>query len=385
MSTRNILRAAFFTPGIHGVWGLPLLLEGKPGMAKTSIVTAEARACGLHCEALIASIRAPEDFCGIPVPGKHSIQRQPDAWVDRVSKAERAVVFFDEFNCAPAAVQAALLRVIHERVAGNVVLPKTVRMIAAQNAVEDAAGGNDLSPAMANRFGHIAWSGPDVTDWTSYVLAGGAADDGLEPLNAEAEEVRVENLWGSAFAKARGLITGFLRRRPELFHKQPNASDPQASKAFPTPRSWELACRAYASGQVHMLNDTDADTFLSAFIGGAAASELSAWAAEADLPDPADLLDGKVKFKHNPKRIDRTAAILSMCAAFVAPKTTDKRLERASTLWKMLDEVSKDAVDVVVPAGKVLANKEVHLSHNIPEARPVLGRLGQLAAMTGGL
>ena len=38
----NLLHAAFFTPMSDGRWGLPLILWGDPGIAKTSIVTMKA-------------------------------------------------------------------------------------------------------------------------------------------------------------------------------------------------------------------------------------------------------------------------------------------------------------------------------------------------------
>ncbi len=58
------------------------------------------------------------------------------------------------------------------------------------------------------------------------------------PLAALVEEERVMNAWPNAEAKAKGLVAGFLRRRPELLHKQPKADDPQASRAWPSRRTW---------------------------------------------------------------------------------------------------------------------------------------------------
>lgn len=379
MSMKNVLKALWFTPGPRGQWGLPAMFEGKPGTAKTSTAEQEAAACGLHIETLIGSTRMPEDIGGLPVIQKDgTVKRAPDAWVQRVCKAERAVVFFDEFNHMPPSTQGATLRVINERVVGDTALPSTVRMMAARNAVEDG-GGFDMSAAMANRFGHFAWEGYSVDEWADWLL-GGDTDRG-EPLLAATEEARVMAAWASPYAMARGLAAGFLRRRPALYHVQPEASDPKAGKAFPSPRSWEMATRALAGAQVHGLNGMDADNMVSAFIGVEAAAEWAKWRALADLPDPAELLDGNVTWKHNPARLDTTEAVLSACAAFVAPATQIRRLERTAALWKILGEVSQTALDVVVPAARVLV--EARLSLNIPEAKPVLVKLNPVIAAAG--
>ena len=46
---------------------VPVLLWGAPGTGKTSVVQALAVAAGLPSETVIASIREPSDFAGLPV------------------------------------------------------------------------------------------------------------------------------------------------------------------------------------------------------------------------------------------------------------------------------------------------------------------------------
>src|SRR5207248_8810483 len=48
-------------------------------------------------------------------------------------RAERGLLFLDELTTAPPAVQAAMLRVVLERVVGDVTLPPAVRVVAAAN------------------------------------------------------------------------------------------------------------------------------------------------------------------------------------------------------------------------------------------------------------
>ena len=48
---------------------VPVLLWGAPGTGKTSAIRAMAEAMDLPCETVIASIREPSDFAGLPSMG----------------------------------------------------------------------------------------------------------------------------------------------------------------------------------------------------------------------------------------------------------------------------------------------------------------------------
>jgi len=384
MEMSKFLKAVWFTPGVKHRWGLPMLFEGKPGTAKTSMVEQAAVACGLHCEVLIGSLREPSDFLGLPIPEKAGDRTRTayasPTWVDRVTKAGRAVVPFDEINTAPPATQAALLRVVLEGFVGDDKVPDTVRFVAMMNATEDAAGGWDLAPPLANRFGHFKWDVPDSETWGDWLLAGANGHSSSEAFDPKAEEERVLKAWPTPWAKSRGLVAGFIRKRPELLFKMPNAGDPAASKAWPSPRTWEYAARAIAGSEVHELDEVNADALLAAFVGASAASEFTFYRKEADLPDPADLLDGKVTFKHEPKRLDRTVAVFSACAALVTSPKAEKQADRCAALWKMCAEVMKDAADVVVPAARALVRAKLS---RVSEAKPVLVKLQPILAAAG--
>ena len=368
MSDATILKASLFTPGPRGLWGQPMRIVGGPGTAKTDIITQVATAAGLHVVVVLASLRDPTDFLGMPVVRDGRVSYAPPDWVLEVTENPLAVVFFDEINlCAPA-TQAALLRVVLDRVVGNHALPPTVRILAAQNGVDEAAGGYDLAMPLANRFGTLTdWTGPSVDEWSAWLVGASqqitmmASEGSADPL---AEQERVMAAWSLEYARATGVISSFIRRKPSLLHAQPQAGSPQASLPWPSRRTWAMATRALAASQIHGLVEAETYRYVGSFVGQAAMVELQSFITNLDLPDPAELLDGVVSLRHNKARLDRTMAALSACASLVIPKDAHRRTERAAMLWKIVREVMKDAADIVWPTVKILGSRGVALERD---------------------
>lgn len=389
MSDTAIIRAALFTPGPRHVWGLPIRIIGGPGTAKSDLVTQVASAAGLHVQVVIASLRDPTDFLGLPVPGKNgSVKYAPPDWALQAAELGNSVVFLDEIStCAPA-VQAALLRVVLDRVVGDFALPPTVRIVAAQNSVEDSAGGYDLAMPLANRFATLAdWQAPDAKAWASWLLSAGNGDETETTTSPQAEQERVMQRWPLEYAKASGVISTFINRNPSLLHAQPQAGSPQASLPWPSRRTWAMATRAMAAAAIHALTEAETDRYVGALVGNAAVTELRSFLANLDLPDPADLLDGKAKFTHDRDRMDRTMAVFSSCAALVAPKSAEARNTRGAALWALLNDHMALAADIVWPAVRALCNRETLLiridGKMCKDAEAVLARLKPLFKAAG--
>ena len=106
---------------------------------------------------MIGSIREPADFAGLPVVIDGAVQMAPPLWARRLAAAGHGLLFLDELTTAPPAVQAAMLRVVLERVVGDLSLPEAVRVVAAANPPEEAADGWQLSAPLANRLVHLDW------------------------------------------------------------------------------------------------------------------------------------------------------------------------------------------------------------------------------------
>lgn len=373
-----LIKAALFTPTRRG-WGLPVLLWGEPGVAKTDLIEEVCTSFALPCETLSPGERGEGAFGVIPVPVKGVITYPPPDWSTRMENG--GVVFVDELTTAPPALQPSLLGLLLAKRLGGHCFGPRVRVVGAANPPELAASGFDLPAPVANRVGHLDWSAPSVEEHTAYMMRGDAVLTEATS-DAVAEEKRVMERWPEPWAKARGLETAFLARRPGLKNQCPKAGDPKSSRAWPSDRSWEAATRALASAAVHGLSDVETEEFVAAFIGEGAASEFFAFRTEADLPDPAALLDGTEKFKHNPARLDRTAAVLNACTSLITPTTAAKRSARAEALWSMLEELtaSKADLDILIPAIQALITASLHTvkgaATSLARVQPVLKAAG---------
>src|SRR5581483_3318754 len=72
-SKQRILWMALFAQGLNGRRGLPYVLVGEPGSAKTSNVRQLAQEANLAFEGVLGSLRSPIDFLGVPVPRKRQL------------------------------------------------------------------------------------------------------------------------------------------------------------------------------------------------------------------------------------------------------------------------------------------------------------------------
>lgn len=372
----NLLRAAFFTPGPYSTWGLPILLWGPPGVAKSAALRRLAAECGVPIEVLSPAARGEGAFGVTPVPdGGRMTYPRPD-WTDKFVDG-RGIVFVDEINLAATHFAGALLGLLQDRVIGSHHLGPGIRVFAAANPVDLAAasGGWDLSAPAANRLGHLEWPCPSAAEWTNWLLSD-ADDYSVTTVDSTAEEQRVLTAWPLAWGRARGIVSGFIAAHSTHLHALPKQGSAEMSRAWPSPRTWAFAARALASADVHGLSEKDRDEFVSAFVGSGAAGELFEWLKLADLPDSAALLDGNLDrpWQHNKARLDLTMAVFGSAVACVVA-TNDERLRRtrAEMLWTLLAQASETASDLIVMPAKVLVKAKLFAGS--------IGVLGNLAAV----
>jgi hypothetical protein len=353
----KIIKSLLLTPGLNNRMGIPAVYRGKPGVGKSSVITQVVNDLGMHCEIVLASVREPSDFLGLPIPSKggKGVEYAPPQWARRAAEAGDAVVFFDEINTAPPSVQAALLRVILEGAVGDFQLPPGVRFIAAMNSVEDAAGGWDMAPPLANRLAHLDWKLPELQAWVTHLTSAGSQRTQGSDLGRES--ARIQAGWNVAYAQALGEIAGFLQHSPQNLHAQPARNLPACSGAWPSHRSWEMAARTIAGARLNGLDNTEVEEVTAGCVGIKVAADLGTWREEASVPSANDLLDGKAKFEASAKRPDRAAAVVAGCGALLSPvqdKASQEHTTRVERFVHILVDVARAAPDVASTGAKHL-------------------------------
>lgn len=252
---------------------MSVMIWGPPGIGKSSVVAQVATEHGLGLIDLRLSQLAPTDLRGLPgVRDGQMVWHPPDF----LPTGGRGVLFLDEINMAPPAMQGVSQQLILDRAVGAYRLPDDWFIWAAGNQKEDRAAVFDMPAPLANRLIHA-----DVEvhheDFRAYGLR-----TGIDPM-----------------------ILGFLGFRPSLLHE----FDKQRP-AWPSPRTWEMASRLYL-----------ANLDIAPAVGEAAAAEFEAYRATVqDVPPIEQILGGKAQaeFPHEPAI--RYATITALAARGTEPK-----------------------------------------------------------------
>lgn len=185
----------------------PVFVWGPPGAGKSSVVRQVAAEGGLSVIDIRASLLDPTDLRGIPAIQNGRAVWAPPSFLPKEGDGPGGILFFDELSAAPPLVQASLYQLVLDRRVGEYVLPDGWRIVAAGNRQEDRSVVFRMPAALANRFVHLDFE-VDYDDWRAW-----AVGNGVHPL-----------------------LIGFLGLRRELLIKVPDGV-----RAFPTPRSWEIA------------------------------------------------------------------------------------------------------------------------------------------------
>jgi MoxR-like ATPase len=180
-STVRDLLAAWLTGG-H------LLLEGMPGLGKTRLAMALAKACS----GSFRRIQFTPDLMPSDITGHSLFDMSSQSFVVRRGPVFANLVLADEINRAPAKTQAAMLELMQERqvtIDGEShLLPHPFMVVATQNPIEQE-GTYPLPEAQLDRFlMKIIIGYPNEQDERSIVLAaaGVAGGEGLHTQNLQA-------------------------------------------------------------------------------------------------------------------------------------------------------------------------------------------------------
>jgi len=194
---------------------IPAFLWGPPGIGKSSIVRQIAAEEGMGFVDLRLALMDPTDLKGIPFYDReaHSALWAPPAFLPREGSG---ILFLDELNSAPPAVQASAYQLILDRRVGEYELPSGWAVVAAGNRENDRGVVYRMPAPLANRFVHLEME-VDVDDWRDWAY--GAGLDGR-------------------------IIAFIAYKNGELF----TFDAAQNEKSFATPRSWEYVHNILQSG-----------------------------------------------------------------------------------------------------------------------------------------
>ena len=240
----------------------PTFLWGPPGIGKSDIVKQIGVDVGREVVDVRLALWEPTDIKGIPYynSDKGTMVWAPPAELP-TDPESTAIIFLDELNSAPPAVQAAAYQLILNRAVGTYKLPKGVDLVAAGNREGDRGVTYRMPAPLANRFVHLEMKVDfdDFQDWAT--------------LN----KVHPEVVGYVGFAKQ------------DLYDFDPKSP----SKSFATPRSWVFVSE--------LLQDDDCDndtlsTLIAGAVGDGLATKFMAHRKIAGrLPKAEDILSGKVK------------------------------------------------------------------------------------------
>ncbi len=392
------------------IWGLPICFWGPPGVAKSARVRSSGLAIGMSTEVTLPSQRAPEDFSGVPTMrpnGELTIEcilgavRNLMALTPHPEWGPRGIWFIDEATGARPATQGALLGAVQDRRVGDTALPPGIRIFLAANPPKDAAGGWALTAPLANRMGHVDVETPSREEWSSWLMGRKPTDT----VNLSYGEELVRVAWNDAWARARGMMAGFMHRATdETLYCLPKEGNVARGRAWPSPRTWEWATRCIATclaldphtgltqetgkkskdgtTQVNIVANQMAFDMVAACVGLPAATEWAEWIAKADLPDPEDVLDNG--WSIDKLRLDRNVAVLETLTAFVLSRpTAPERVHSARKYWKFIMQmIQAGFAELAYAASLALCQHEEHLDSTHPQLAATVAQV-QLALGNG--
>jgi hypothetical protein len=262
----------------------PLFIWGPPGIGKSDIIKQLGTELDAHVIDVRLSLWEPTDIKGIPYFDSNdgTMRWAPPSELPSKELAKnhkQIILFMDELNSAAPSVQAAAYQLILNRRVGTYQLPDNVVMVAAGNRETDKGVTFRMPAPLANRFVHLEMT-VDWEDWFEWA---------------------VEN-------KIHKDVVGYLTfAKKDLYDFDPKSR----SRAFATPRSWSFVSELLTD------DDTDVDTLTDLTCGsigeGLAVKFMAHRKHASKMPNPTDILSGKVK-KMDSKEISAMYSLtVSLC------------------------------------------------------------------------
>ena len=292
MLTVNVSEAhGYLNTIVKGGVRTSVMMWGAPGIGKSSVVAKVAKENDMEVIDVRLSQLAPTDLRGLPYVDEGVARFAPPSFLPT---SGRGLLFLDEVNLAPPAIQNVAMQLVLDRRVGDYTVPDGWFIVAAGNRVEDRAAVSQMPAPLTNRFLHFTVE-VDLNSWKDYALTSGVREE----------------------------IISFLNFRPQLLHK----FDKNAI-AWPSPRSWDFASDLLKVGMP-----------VSPAIGDGAAGEFNSFIRlYSKLPDVDKIKSGDTSIPA-PKEPSMMYAI---CGALVA--RSENVDEYANSFKWLLKSTTEDYV-----------------------------------------
>ena len=298
-----------------------VFVHGSPGIGKSDAVKQIGVDTGRPVIDVRMSLLNPVDLRGVPyVDAASSITRwMTPAFLPRVgTPLENAILFLDEMNAAPPAVQAAAYQLVLDRKVGEYTLPDGVDVIAAGNLGTDRAIVYEMSSALRNRFCHFEVV-PDLDEWKDWAAKNGIRSEVISYLNYKSDKL----FWFD----------------PKVHIRQ-----------FPTPRSWSFVSR--------MLDNVKSirgiTPLIASALGDAVATEFAGFLKVASsLPNAEDII---LRGEMNIKAPTETSSLYAFAGALVG--VASRTVDDDKLSLKYAQNLSQYCADNLTAEFAVLASKD---------------------------
>jgi hypothetical protein len=259
-----------------------LFLWGPPGIGKSELVAGIAEELGGVTVDIRLGQVEPTDLRGIPYFDRDRGVMNWAPPIDLPSKefAEKhpiVVLFLDEMNQAAPAVQGAAFQLVLNRRVGTYELPDNVVVIAAGNRESDKGISYRMPTPLANRFVHLEMR-PDFEAWQQWAVNNRIHKD----------------------------VVGYISfAKQDLYDFDPRSS----GRSFATPRSWTFVSELLEDGD----DDTNMDLIAGTIGEGLAVKFMAHRKIASNMPNPSDILAGKVKELKTKEVSAMYSLTISMC------------------------------------------------------------------------
>ena len=244
----------------------PIFLWGPPGIGKSEVVEQITNSLpNSHLIDIRLSLWEPTDIKGIPYFDSNSgtmVWGAPSELPSQefAAQYDNIVLFLDEMNSAAPAVQAAAYQLILNRKVGTYTLPDNVLIVAAGNREADKGVTYRMPAPLANRFIHLEMS-VSFDDWFQWSVNNNIHKD----------------------------VVGYLTfAKKDLYDFDPKSP----SRSFATPRSWSFVSELLED---ELDENTTTDLVSGAVGEGLAVKFMAHRKVASSMPNPTDILAGKVK------------------------------------------------------------------------------------------